>query len=199
MCFIDGVPSTLVFRSLYHAGYKRPERAEDGEHNEIVQDEEGKQFGDNMPITSGLGLVATLYGHASENHGQDKINQRCDGRSSQTLYDTPDSLVRQQRLVEGLPNLAKVGQVDEKDGDEGVGSDPEQGENEDPEVVGHALATASRRGQRHVGPDDVHWLGGQDDGGVVGMLLAARVGNTVRFGNIRVTSKSVGHRATLIH
>lgn len=151
-----------------------------------------------MPVTSGLGLIATLDSHASEYHGQNKIYQRCDGRGSQTLDNTPDSLVSQQRLVECFPNLAKVGQVDEEDGDEGVGSDPEQGENEDPKVVGHALATASRGGQRHVGPDDVHWLRGQDDGAVVGMLLAARVGNTVRLGNVRVTSKSVGHRATLV-
>lgn len=137
-----------------------------------------------MSLASRLGLVSCPDRQAAENNGESQIDTGCDGGGGDTLYNAPKFGVCFQRILKSFPDFAQVAQVDKEDGDHGVGSNPEEGEKDDPETVEPSPPASSGARQWHIRPDDVDGFGRQFNCRAMGLLSAGEVGNLVRLGDL---------------
>ncbi|CRK27962.1 hypothetical protein BN1708_015037, partial [Verticillium longisporum] len=123
----DGVPGIgTVAGPVDDTGDESPGGAEQGEDDQVVEDEEGVQLGDDVTLATALGLVTGLDRQTTEDDGQNKEDERGDGRRGDTLDESPEGLVLDELGLELTPDAAQVVEVDEEDGDHGVGSDPDE-------------------------------------------------------------------------
>lgn len=77
----NGVPRILALVSVVDDGnHKRPDDAEEGEDDEVVDDEEGIELGHDVSLTSRLGLVSCPDRQPAEDDGEGQIDTRCNGR-----------------------------------------------------------------------------------------------------------------------
>ena len=180
-------------------GDGRPDGAEERKDNQVVKDEEEVQLCEDMAFATRLSLVAGSNEQAAENDGQNQVEEGHQSRRPNTLDDTPSSRMSCQIIPESRPNTTQVAQVDQEDGNHGVGGDPEEGEQQNPEVVHRALPASGLRSQRDVIPDNIVRSRSQANCHAMGLLLAEGVGDAVSFSNVRIASKSVRHGTPLIH
>ena len=196
----DGRPSIIAAVSLlYDARCERPCCTKHGEDKEIVEDEEGVQLGHHVSFAASLGLVAGLHRHAPEDGGENQIDEREDGRGRDTLHNRPKGSARRQRVLKRRPETAQIAQIHQEDGNHGVGRDPQQSEDNDPQVVPYPLGPSRSRRQWHIVPDNVVRPWRKTHGRPVGLLLAAGICDRVSLGDVGIRREPVRHRSSLVH
>ena len=81
------------------------------------------------------------------------------------------------RAIESFPDLCQIGKVRQEYGNHCVGSNPGNGQYENPEVVEQALPASVLLRKTQILPDQVTWFWGQSNGCALWMLVSCSVGD----------------------
>ena len=161
----EGTP-VAVTTGVNEGGAESPQRGKKGEDNEMVEEEEGEELLGDVALSTGLGNIPSALGHATENLGQEEVEQAGDGGRGDSLEDSPGNGVGAQVVAEGGPHGAEVGEVGEEDGDQDVGHQPGNGEKDDGDLVEDLPTRAFFFRKSEVMPDEIVGSGAHANGGV---------------------------------
>ena len=199
IAFEHGVPHVAIVPArIQEGGAEAPERGEEGEDDEVVEEEEGEEFVGDLSLPTGLGDVSGVDGHPAEDGGKIEIEQGGDGRSYDALKHTPSRAVGVEGALEGGPHEAEMGEVGKENGDEDVGHNPSDGQESDGEMIAPPPPTTPVPRQIQIVPDDIVLVGRQLDGGTLRTAFTIPICSGVGLFDGFVNRESVRQRLELV-